>query len=275
MSLGKTVKKNSPSTLWIIDLGDPYFKNRALSHGAIMETIARRFERSALEYADALIVTNEKTKNAYVTNFGDKITSRKIYVVQQGTDVPKEEEASMHREVEYSQFRLLYAGTIIRGLREPDQLFEAVGQLNGEVRLDIYGQNPIKYDFMKYSPGLETIVHHGMAQHDSIAAAYQNSDLLVFIDNAYGFQLSGKIFELLATTKHILFIYTVSDSDAMRIAKDYQGVTYCQNVASNIKSAINEIRTGNAPLQYKRDLSQHSWGRRAQSFLEILQKEHF
>jgi glycosyltransferase involved in cell wall biosynthesis len=273
MGLGKTVKKYSPSTLWIIDLGDPYYKNSALSHGVIMEIIAQRFERAALAYADALIVTNEKTKDAYVASFGDRITSKKIYVIKQGTEVSNQQEANSRRGLESTQFRLLYAGTIIKGLREPDQLFEAVGKLNGGVRLDIYGQNPIKYNFKKYSADLGTIIHHGMIGHDSISAAYQNSDLLVFIDNAHGFQYSGKIFELLATTKPILFIYTISDSDAMRIAKDYEGVTYCHNVASDIKRAINEIRIGNTPLEYKRDLSQHSWERRAKGFLEILQKE--
>lgn len=62
MDLGKTVKKYSPNTLWIVDLGDPYYNNKSLRHGALMEKIAWRFERAALAYADVLIVTNEKTK---------------------------------------------------------------------------------------------------------------------------------------------------------------------------------------------------------------------
>ena len=137
------------------------------------------------------------------------------------------------------------------------------------MRLDIYGQNPIEYNFSKYSGA---IVHHGMVNHDSILSAYLDSDLLVFIDNAYGFQLSGKIFELLGTTKHILFIYTEPDSDAMKLAKQYDGVTYCPNVASDIKQALNEIMRSKSRLEYKRDLSQHSWEKRAESFLEILRK---
>jgi len=94
-------------------------------------------------------------------------------------------------------------------------------------------------------------------------------DIVVFIDNAFGIQTPGKIFEVIASKKPVLFIYSDESTPAFSIAKTYPNIFFAENKKENIISTL-EIITREAQSIYNIDVEMFDWRNRAKDFEKAL-----
>lgn len=257
LKLAPVVKKlNIP---FIYDIGDPFFGSS--SRKGLKKQLAYSYENRLLKHISILVVTNEPTKKFYLDNF--PFLEEKIFIVEQGVilspDIEHERTTPSSEVLE-----MLYAGQFYRGFREPFELFAAIEQLNSSEKvcqLDIYGN--ISEHFKDTTAREVNFLGH--RTNEEILDLMYESHIVIFIDNAYGLQTPGKIFEVIATKKPILFIYENNKTPAYSIAKDFPNVFFARNQKESIMSAIIQIQAA-LPITYSFDVDMFSWHNRAKDF---------
>lgn len=278
MILSKTVKKNYPNLNFIYDIGDPFYKNAL--NGSLKDILARYFERRYLKHIDKLIVTNEATKNHYLLHFNDVIKKDQIFIVQQG--VPNQvlqtlEANEIYKEAENSQKNeliLVYAGQLYFKFRDPFQLYEAINSWNKQIktktlRLILYGA--ISDVFKPVQKSNSYINFKGRVSNQQVIEGYFRSDIIVFLDNAFGLQTPGKIFEVAAIGKPVLFVSDHKNSPAYEIVKDFKHIYFCENKKEKIIDTLKiiNLKVNNEIIQNIR--TSFSWFNRAKQFIEIIE----
>jgi hypothetical protein len=262
IKFGKLIKDFG--SLWVVDLGDPLYKNAA-KNCFFSSNRAYNFEEKFLKYCDALIVTNEETKKHYSSCF-NKTLKDKIFVIPQGAVIPRQE---LKKEIDYKKKKriiLTYAGIFYKNLREPTELFEAVRRFDKiPIVLKIFPK-PTKYP----NTCPEKIEYYEMMSNDKVFEQYLASDILVFIDNAHGMQSSGKIFELLACKKPILFIYESEKSVTKKNFEKFKGIFFAKNSFQEIVSALEKIYNSFGKIEFDFPLEELSWDKRAKEFEKVL-----
>ena len=261
-SMGKTglelKEKHYPNAKLVFDIGDPLSNNSA--HELSNSAKYCSYEKRLLGGADGIVVTNEATKAYYVDSL--KLDAEKIFVIPQGVDTalfkPTEKKVSIK-----SGIKLVYAGSFYPKLRDPEPLLESVAKTEG-VSIDIYG-------------GVSSIQGEGVLYAEKVSQQelvekISKCDWLVFIDNAYGMQTSGKIFELLSLKMPILFIYRDTNSKVYQDAKKYKNVYFVMNEHAAVAEALKEMKNIEYGQEdYNYDVAHFSWKERANRFREVFE----
>jgi hypothetical protein len=231
----------------ILDVGDPFYKNS--KNGHVKDLFARKFEKKYLKYTDILVVTNTLTRDHYLNSFPESLRPDQVKIIPMGVSEAflsavrrsdNEEKASGDK----SQFNLFYAGQLYRRMREPFELYRAVREIQKdntlpEVRLDMYGS--YNKGFVAGYENSGSVFFHGHIRHDDLPEIYRKTDAIVFIDNAYGMQTPGKIFEIALTGKPVLFISDRKQSPSLEVIKDLDHFVVTGNSSEMIISAIRKI----------------------------------
>lgn len=108
------------------------------------------------------------------------------------------------------KINLVYAGSLLRGFRPPEDCLDILQQLVQmlEVHIDFYHRgdcDDILNVYAKKSNG--TVVNHGTVSSDKAYQAVNSSDVLIAISNYAGDQVSGKTFDYISTGKPVIFFY--------------------------------------------------------------------
>lgn len=269
MILGKYIKRNWSEIKWIFDIGDPFYKNSAMKKRFLHCLFSKYYENHYIGYIDKLIVTNLRTKEHYLKTF-PKLNEKKINIVVQGTNLVYNK--SIITKI-CNEFIIVYAGRFYKNLREPFNTWEAVNRYNGKkIKLDIYGK--LDNYFMTKLNKINTngnIEYKGLVDHLKMKEIYQKSNAVLFIDNLYGLQTPGKIYEVLASSKPVLFVYNGKQSPSYEIASKYSNVVMAENEINEIEKAIellinNYSDIANAIV----DLDEYSWENCAKKYIEII-----
>jgi len=267
--LADIVKAKGNDAKLIFDIGDPFWGNSARKTGFLMDILTKHYEKKYLSLADAIIVTNMETKTHYIETYGDTLEGKHIAIISQGADIQETYDGAT-TIVSDECLRLVYAGQFYDKLREPFELFEAVNNYRTfPVVLDLYG--PISSRFLV---GYSDRDHHacinykGVLPHNMMAQVYREASALVFIDNAYGVQMSGKLFELIAMKKPILFIYSNEHSLSLQIIRTYPGAIISRNSACEIMSTLSKLRS--TSLHFDFDMTPYSWENKSNELSALL-----
>lgn len=250
----------------VYDIGDPFAHNSTRS-GATARKI--EFERSVLGYADAIILTNTATAEHYQEQFD--IPTHRITVIPQGVDIDalkinqSSEEATT---IPHQHTDFIYAGTFYKDLRDPKYFLEAASSLSLK-RTRFHFYSPASF-FENYG-SVEAIRVHDRVSHDELMRKYQSMDVLLYFDNAYGLQTSGKIYELLALKKPILFIYSTEESAVYNMVKDYSNIMFCKNDITAIRAVLQQLHhQGWTSTRPTYNISEFGWQERAEDYLTVL-----
>jgi len=81
------------------------------------------------------------------------------------------------------------------------------------------------------------------------------SDFIVFIDNAYGVQVPGKLNEVLAVKRPLLYIYQDEKAPSYQLVKGLGGIIMARNNSVSIKDGIESIATGEYVISWDRNTS--------------------
>lgn len=222
--------KNILGLKFIVDLGDPFYKNN-INKYFIQKLFAKQFETKYLKYVDILIVTNSLTYKHYKDTFKRSIDKNKIFIISHGTNINMNKPARVNIKLN-GKLNLVYVGLFYKKLREPFELFEAISiynnSTNKQIYLDIYGVTP-NYFVKKVKINRNFINFHNPVEHTKVNEIYERSDIIVFIDNAFGVQTPSKLFEIINSKKPVLFIYSNKESLSLKIIQNYEGAIVCKN----------------------------------------------
>lgn len=261
----KLIKSISPKTQFIYDIGDPFFMNSVNNY--LRNKMAFYFERHYLKFIDQLIVTNESTLIHYKQHF-PKQTANKIHIIPQAFRVIREFKTQKTQSVKVAfPVQLIYAGNFYRKLREPYNLFSSI-ELTGidKVELHVYGVVN-----KRFHRNLDNIKFLGAVPYNELLKAYERYHITVFIDNSKGFQTPGKIWELIALKKPILFISDRTDSPAMEIIRNYSGAIIVKNDINSITQGLNLMlkEFSNIKCNFKGEIK--NWNELSEDFKSLLE----
>lgn len=272
--LAKFVEKKLGDLPFIYDIGDPFYKNATL--GIVKNYFAKKYEKYYLRWVDKLIVTNASTKDHYIKSYSKSIQEKQIEIIEQGVsnDVFYKIANIVTRKGSSGKkgVALIYAGQFYKKLREPFELFKAIELLNNDeeecnYRLDIYGKHS-NY-FKEKADTLSDIQFRGFKVNEEIISSYFSYDIIVFIDNAYGLQTPGKIFEIISLSKPVLFISDNEKSPSLYIANERDNVFITKNNAIDIAKTCREI-----DIFKKYDIgnfiSNVTWDKRSKKYSDII-----
>lgn len=255
-------KKGIP---FIYDIGDPFFGNAKNSYAK--NFFAKRLEKKFLKKINCLVVTNGQTKDFYLDHYS--FLADKISIVEQGIVLPEIVAAhSIETLINKKSYNLIYAGQFYKKLREPFNLYAAIEEINEndkKFKLEIFGNISDIFKVKKSN----YINFSGYLPNDIISIKISLSDIIVFIDNAFGIQTPGKIFEVIASKKPVLFIYSNERTPSFSIAKTYPNIFFAKNETESIVSTL-KIITGVAQRAYNIDVEVFSWRNRAKDFEKTL-----
>lgn len=247
--LPKYIRNLDPRIKIIIDMTDPITANLSFQkYNIFKRNYLKRLEMNFLKYIDTLIVLNAEIRDYYLQKFPEM----NILVIEQGFDPIYLSDNT--RDIKKSEFVLAYAGQFYKNNREPFELYKAIQHIDYSIKLNVYGG----FKKMFQPPSDQKFRYGGRISREEIKYVYSNSDILVFIDNKSSIQIPGKLYEILATNKPVLFIYFDEDSPSKKLAMRYDGIFFSKNFYENIVSLITRI-IDEGKLFYNRDLLDYSW----------------
>lgn len=274
LKLGAKIKAINPDIKILADYGDPFFKNN-INKSFVQRIFSYSYEKKYLTYIDILCVTNQQTLDLYQKYFRKYI--KQIEIINHGTElsdmVVKNELQSDDVKLR-NGVRIVYMGLFYRKIRDPRLLFNAIlsfNQMNNfKVELDLFGKNH-NY-FLRRFKKLSKIRNMGFIPFDETKSKYQEYDIVLYFDNYGSISSPGKIYEVLALAKPVLFIYNKYSLSVTNF-KDTVGVYLVENKVKAITDFFNQIKISKTikktDIKY---LEEYSWKKIGYKLDSIIQE---
>ncbi|WP_458453208.1 glycosyltransferase [Methanobrevibacter sp.] len=195
---------------WVADLRDLWNLNPYINQNFIKDHFEKRLEMKTFKNVDVLTTTTELAKQTLQTIHPHK----KIVTVVSGYD---DEEYEQIKQTEKSdKLTLIYAGSLYRGKRNPEILFDAISQLindgkieNDKIVIDFYGDDTnLRELSQKYDIEANVNIHGRITQRE-VTQNLMNSDVLLLIswmNESEKMFIPGKVYECMGCRKPILSI---------------------------------------------------------------------
>jgi len=270
MLLAPHLRRRFPQVTIVVDTGDPFRGDSSSYSGRLLHRLfAGRIERRCLAAADLLVVITTIVKKHYLATYKDTITESRVQVIEIGIN-----EIFRHipagRTDMSPPIRMLNAGRFYKSLRDPSELYRAVSLFPaGEVLLKVFGNIQEKYKPPESDPRFFT---GGAIPYDQLAQEYEECDLVVFLDNARGVQVPGKLYEVLAVNRPVLYIYTDTSSPSYDLVKGRDGIVMVQNNHLEIAAGISEIMKMEPGQKYSRGTDLYSYDSLAVRYRHLLEE---
>ncbi|MGQ0512044.1 MAG: glycosyltransferase [Betaproteobacteria bacterium] len=238
VAIGAALKRRHPDVPWILDLGDPFSflvetpPNNLLLYGALN----RRFERSAFARAASVSVTNPLTARRYAEAFPE--SAGKLQVIPPLLSADLVPGASVGQD---GCVRLVFIGTLYRGVREPQFLLELFARTlerapAAGLELHFYGDigacAPLFDAWRERCRGRLHV--HGVVSRERALAATREAGVLVNLGNQTAFQLPSKVVEYAASGKPVLNVAAHDNDSSSEFFRRYP-------------RALGVVATGAAP----------------------------
>lgn len=246
-TFSKYLSKHSPL---IVDLGDPLYKNAFLDKNPSGSERLKRFEYNSLKYASYLPIMSEPLKSIYVDDM--KLSSSKVEFISPAANIDnyKRGESFLYSIDNSEPLHILYAGMLYPKYRDLEQIAPAFSSTDN-VKLTVITNNKIQ--LCKNVNKLSWVVQTDLKK------LYKEVDILLFIDNFYGYQIPSKIFELLAESKPILFVYDKRNTYLYEKLKAQKGIFFVENETQQIRKTIEYLKLlDNIEVKYDIDLTEYS-----------------
>jgi hypothetical protein len=257
--------KYFPKAKIVLDIGDPLFKNAARNN--IGNSKLLNYEKSVVSKSDAIIVTNEATKE-YYCDFD--FPKNRIHVIPQGVNIDKFSSPNNRKSEE--QLTMIYAGVFYKNLRDPSTFVKAINTLDKKnISINMFG---IGQD-LEFECHNTTVNNYPRIAQMELVSKYRESDILLYFDNAFGIQSSGKIFELLALKKPILFIYSNENSSVRKDSEKYKSIIFVKNELKELVNILSRLESLIEDLSFDYKTESFSWQNRANNFKEVFTSLQF
>lgn len=197
--VGEVVRKiEDKSFTWIADCGDPYMMAENLNYKRPFYFWP--YEKMFCNYADVISVPFEGAKNGYLRRYIDKIE-----VIPQGfnfDDVKKIKHRSKNKK---ETIRIGYAGTIVKGRRDPTELVEFLDEIGVNYEIHIYtNKKQSLIGLAKSSKGLVKLYDY--VDRLELLKNLSKLDFVINFQNKGANQLPSKLIDYTLIEKPILNI---------------------------------------------------------------------
>lgn len=232
----------------VLDIGDPLYKNAITKKSNYKSNFL--FEKRALESADYVVTMNEPTITIMTEEMG--IAKSKIQFISPAMNIesyrPNEKKSfSLNKPL-----RMIYSGSLYQGYRDLNEVQPAIESLN-YVFLDVFTNISPK------NKSSERVKFHDWIPHNDLLRLYQEYDLLLFVDNNFGYQVPSKIFEIIAQNKPILFVYDKRNVYFYNLLCGQEGIFFVENNREKIANLLTKIsRKQSLDVCYTFDLTPFS-----------------
>ena len=154
-------------------------------------------------------------------------------------------------------------------MRDSGPFVKAVNELDdANFAINLFG--PVSD--LGFTASQTKVLQKGRLSQKNLINEFQKSDILLYFDNAFGIQTSGKIFELLSLKKPIFFIYSNEKSPILTFIQDYKNVILVKNQKEDILLNLKNLSLTIPKLSFEYDVSPFSWERKAQSAKKLFIK---
>jgi glycosyltransferase involved in cell wall biosynthesis len=257
MLLSGHLKRRFPHIKIVIDTGDPFHGDSSSYSGRLMHKLfSRKFEGRGLASVDLLVVPTVILKKHYLACYGGIIPENRIRVIENGiskvfTKIPE------GRSDRSAPFRMVYAGRFYKKLRDPSALYKGIRLFSaGEVILKVFGNIQEKYLPPASDPRFIT---GGAIPAGELAREYGHADLVIYIDNAYGVQVPGKVYEVLAVNRPVLYICQDTGSPSYELVSGQDGIVTVRNDHRAIAAGIEQIMKQSPRVKFSRGSDRYTF----------------
>lgn len=260
--LTQFVKSQDNRIKVFVDLSDPFIENASNKGNLLFNNYrVRQFEFRYLKHCDGIVVLNPTIKDLYENTYN---LQKRVYVIEQGYSPL---EISIQDEnIKQENYKLIYAGALSKKFRNPFPLYQAINKATEKWHLDLYGN--ISEELIPLNN--PNINFYGVIDHKRLVKKYAQADVIVFIDNAFGYQVPGKLFEVISIGKPVLFIYSNSNSPSLFYIAKLSHVIMVENDVEKISQKLNEIRNLKSTLFDNKDYKQYNWANLSNTYMDLI-----
>ncbi len=245
---------------WIADLRDPWGGGDRLRRRAFRDRVGFGLETLAVRRADRVLANTQQFRDYLVRLAPDR--ADRIVIVPNGYD----EEEIAHAKSEAAThpagtaFRIVHAGALYKGLREPSDVLEAmarVRELTGgrDIRLELPGDSGFHHDagFLGRIAALglsASVEFPGYVSHAAVLRKMASANVLLLIQGGgFPMQIPSKAYEYLAMGRPILAV-TPEGATADLVRRSPLGTVVRPGDVDAIVSCLQRVLRGeleNAP----------------------------
>jgi glycosyltransferase involved in cell wall biosynthesis len=198
------------SRRWIVDIGDPFALRPGMpaNNPALYRRLNYRAERRVLAAADAVALTNEPCRIMYASLYPEAAGRTRVIAPLLPPEPVPEADSPFPTD---GRIRLVFAGTLHRGVREPGPLLALFAALRAlplgrDAELHVFGHaRGFEAEFAAHGAVLgRAVFAHGLVSHATAYRAMREASLLVNIGNRTTHQLPSKLVEYASTGRPIL-----------------------------------------------------------------------
>jgi len=242
--------KEKYSIPWVADFRDLWTQNHYYQFFKFRHFIERRLEMKTLACADALTTVSEPLSDKLKELHSSKMVSS----IPNGFD-PAQRNPGLPL---MKKFTITYTGSLYQGRRDPELLFQALGNLiskgfidPNDLSMDFYGpkEDWLEYDAIKY--GLKGIVKiNGLISRDESIEKQRRTHLLLLLtwnNKEEKGVYTGKIFDYLAAGRPILSIGASGGvvEDLLKITGAGLHLSRQEDMERIIMNAYHEYKSNN------------------------------
>lgn len=242
--IGYAIKLHSPNTKWILDWRDLWTNNHMFKGIPIIRWYEKYLEKKFHSVADVISTVSDPLANVI-----SRDTQTKTITIYNGID--EEDYIDLDEKLFFpcdETLRIVYAGTIYKGKRDPSPLFDAINKLRKEhnvkpEQLQVYFAGPKSHvsQLIKDYSLSEYCRELGLLSRQDSLRMQRDADILLFLEheapNVDGI-LTGKLFEYLHAKKFILGVGVTLKSETGRLIEGFSPGVVCGLDSEKIKITL-------------------------------------
>lgn len=259
----------------VMDYGDPWSFEISVRRNFLRKNLELILEKKILEYSSLAFFATKETKNIY-SNYFPKLSS-KFNIFMMGY-TPKRIE--VEKKIRNENLSMIYGGMLNPIHRNPVPFLYALCEnknLDVLIRSVLTPEQKIEYSEIISNNNLENVHFEGLTDFNSFMKELSTKDVLVLFGNSTPTQIAGKVFNYIATGKHILYIKNFSEKfndPVEEILKEYGNVTVVKNekteISNGILTLINLKKKGQLKEKINSSMNKYTWEQQVSIFSKKL-----
>lgn len=218
-----------------LSYGDPWIFETNIKRGKLRYLLESIIEKRIIKFSRKMYVITEANKNKYIEIYG--LNTNKIGTFNIGVSEKKIEKSISNNSDE--DIKMIYGGSLNPNFRNPYPLINYVKD-NRKYKVWIFNNDlPELLDIHS-----KNIIISKQIPYEKFLSKLCEFQCIILFGNNTDYQVPGKIFDFMATGKHILYIKN-NDSEndgTLDILKKYNNFTVCINNEQSINEALSNIK---------------------------------
>ncbi len=258
----KKIYKNYNKNVKLISyFSDPYCDEMGRKNKIYLNRLINLyFEKSIVKNSDNFLFVTEKNFEYYKHKY--KIDSNKVELIHRGFDSNLYELSKESYPNEYykDKINFLYAGDIVKGIRDITCFIEAMDNLSidykekfNKIKINFFGNvnDDIQFELVKNK---DYINLKPRVSYKKVINLIVNADVLIIFGNKEFKQIPAKVYDYMGSNSYILIVLESYEDPMYNLVKGLDGVICCLNNTNDIlKNVLNIIDQFHPNKKFIRD----------------------